>query len=373
KIGVAYELGLGVEKDEKAAREWFEKAAKNGDEVALRTIGAIDKNEKIKKEAMDSIIKSNEKIEELTAEIINACTDHANKGEVNWQFSLGLAYIQGFIQMKESRIEIEKDIRKGEEWLLKAARQGYAEAQYELGVYYYKGEEVPQDKKEGIKWFQKAADQGIAEAQFNLGCAYNNGDGVPQNKREAVKWFQKAAEQGGADAQFNLGCYYDIGDGVPQDKREAEKWYRMAAEQGHENAKTNLRILQELRVLKAKKEKLIREHAEENFEDIHKFVASKDPEPTTRAHQAKKRELMAADPSGRRYEAWLDSLYDWICPKCKQWSQVYHTYRNTFPYNATNRERIFLDEPPAYVCYKCIYKMKRGGYTGPNIIKSTHE
>ena len=46
-----------------------------------------------------------------------------------------------------------------------------------------------------MKWYRKAAEQGVARAQFNLGeCCYD-GVGIAQDKAEAVKWFQKAAEQ----------------------------------------------------------------------------------------------------------------------------------------------------------------------------------
>ena len=43
---------------------------------------------------------------------------------------------------------------------------------------YAKGECVPKDIREAVKWFTKAAEQGYANAQFNLGVAYHNGNGV---------------------------------------------------------------------------------------------------------------------------------------------------------------------------------------------------
>jgi TPR repeat protein len=52
------------------------------------------------------------------------------------------------------------------------------------------------DMREAVKWFRKAADQGDAKAQLNLGACYFRGEGVKQDKAEAVKWYRKAAEQG---------------------------------------------------------------------------------------------------------------------------------------------------------------------------------
>ncbi|MCD7798298.1 MAG: SEL1-like repeat protein, partial [Akkermansiaceae bacterium] len=40
---------------------------------------------------------------------------------------------------------------------LRKAEQGDAEAQYELGVCYFKGEGVEKDEKEAVRWYRKAA------------------------------------------------------------------------------------------------------------------------------------------------------------------------------------------------------------------------
>ena len=64
---------------------------------------------------------------------------------------------------------------------------------------------MTQDYAEAARWFRKAADQGLAEAQFNLGIMYDGGQGVAQDYAEAVRWFRKAADQSLAAAQFNLG------------------------------------------------------------------------------------------------------------------------------------------------------------------------
>jgi len=61
---------------------------------------------------------------------------------------------------------------------------------------YDRGEGVPKDYETAAKWFTKAAEQGFAEAQFNLGGMYEFGDGVPQDFDAALKWYSKAAEQG---------------------------------------------------------------------------------------------------------------------------------------------------------------------------------
>lgn len=54
------------------------------------------------------------------------------------------------------------------------------------------------------EWFLKAAEQGLARAQYNLGVMYANGTGVAQSYEKAVEWYQKAAEQGFEDAMVAL-------------------------------------------------------------------------------------------------------------------------------------------------------------------------
>ena len=126
--------------------------------------------------------------------------------------------------------------------LKKAAEQGYAKAQFGLGICYDFGKGVEKNPTEAVKWYRKAAEQGYAQAQCNLGGCYANGNGVEKNLNEAVKWYRKAAEQGDAKAQYNLGTCYDFGNGVEKNLNEAVKWYRKAAEQGYALAQYNLGV-----------------------------------------------------------------------------------------------------------------------------------
>ena len=90
---------------------------------------------------------------------------------------------------------------------------------------------------------KKAAEQGHADAQNNLGGMYANGEGVTQDDAEAVRWYRQAAEQGRASAQNNLGVMYANGDGVPEDDIQAYAWISIASAQGVENSKNAKEIL----------------------------------------------------------------------------------------------------------------------------------
>ena len=128
------------------------------------------------------------------------------------------------------------------EWTPLAA-QGYASAQYNLGVMYDNGQGVPQDYKTAVKWYGLAAEQGLALAQNNLGLMYRKGQGVPQDYKTAVKWYGLAAEQGLALAQNNLGFMYANGKGVLKDYVYAHMWLNIAAISGDTDAVKNRDIV----------------------------------------------------------------------------------------------------------------------------------
>ena len=101
--------------------------------------------------------------------------------------------------------------------MLKEAKAGDAESQFQIGCAYADGAGVSLDYVEAVTWYQKAAEQGHAQAQFNMGDACRYGEGISQDYAEAVKWYRKAAEQGHAEAQFNLGLVLSLGLCVSED------------------------------------------------------------------------------------------------------------------------------------------------------------
>ena len=94
-----------------------------------------------------------------------------------------------------------------------------------------------------LRELKPLAEQGDANAQFNLGFMYRRGQGVPQDYKTALKWHTLAAEQGHAGAQNNLGVMYRKGDGVPQDYVYAYMWSQIAASSGDKDASENRDIV----------------------------------------------------------------------------------------------------------------------------------
>ena len=78
---------------------------------------------------------------------------------------------------------------------------------------------------------QKAANQGDALAQFNMGVMYYEGQGVNKNYVLARQWYEKAANQGRAAAQAALGWMYFQGEGVIRDREKGCALWRMSADE----------------------------------------------------------------------------------------------------------------------------------------------
>lgn len=117
------------------------------------------------------------------------------------------------------------NVMNSNKWFLLSANQGYAEAQKNLGLYYYSID----DYTNAILWFRKAAEQGHALSQYKLGKIYNYDK---KDYKESFIWYLKAAEQELMSAQYIIGSMYEDGEGIEKDMKEALKWYLKSANSG---------------------------------------------------------------------------------------------------------------------------------------------
>lgn len=114
-------------------------------------------------------------------------------------------------------------------------------AQYLLGMCYYSGTCVDPSQDETLKWWLKAAEQGYREAQCNAGTLLLQRGGGKEDDVAAVKWLRLAAKQGDAMAQCNLAICYRDGLGVEKSEETAIRWFKIAVAHGDEYAKEALK------------------------------------------------------------------------------------------------------------------------------------
>ena len=142
-IGYCYDMGQGVEQDDRQAYSWYLKAAINGSAEA--------------------------------------------------QSNLAGMFVDGRGGMQ--------DYASALRWYTKAAEQDLPWAQFNLGTLYDKGLGVPQNFKEAFKWYYRAADSGDPNAQFNVAMMHFDGQGANLDLVQALKWAVLASSKGHEGAE----------------------------------------------------------------------------------------------------------------------------------------------------------------------------
>lgn len=141
-MGICYEMGIGVEKNETEALKRYMEAADFGNLASL--------------------------------------------------YHIGLCYYKG-VGMKKNHGEAFR-------YFLDAANKGSTVGIYYLGKMLMYGEGCEPDPETAMKWLMEAAERGNDKAQFEVGNAYLMGKGVEENEDLAMEWFEKAADNGNEKA-----------------------------------------------------------------------------------------------------------------------------------------------------------------------------
>ena len=106
-------------------------------------------------------------------------------------------------------------------WYERAAEQGHARGQNNLGLSFMFGNGKRKDLKAAHLWLKKSADQGLKYGQRNLGVLLlkiQGEEGIP----EAISLFEKAASQGDARAKIELAAIFRCGPvGIKNDAHAA--------------------------------------------------------------------------------------------------------------------------------------------------------
>lgn len=121
-----------------------------------------------------------------------------------------------------------KDYKTAHQLALPAATAGDANAQYLLGLKFWRGRGVARDDATAARWFANAAVQNHADAMTDLAAMYRLGEGVKNDTSRAFSLLMQAADMDNATAQFDLGQAYQQGVGVTNDMIHARYWLERA-------------------------------------------------------------------------------------------------------------------------------------------------
>lgn len=153
------------------------------------------------------------------------------------------SHIEGFhqtVKMLERAYQLEM-----EEFLRHIdAHLGDVSAQNELGTRYATGKGEKQDYKKAAYWYEQAAKNGNAEAAYNLAVLHEKGKGVEKNLGKALELCEQAAMQDFDPAKEALKR---LAKKLAEQQRRAEErykkaayWYEQAAKNSNAEAANNL-------------------------------------------------------------------------------------------------------------------------------------
>lgn len=124
-----------------------------------------------------------------------------------------------------------------------AADCGDSNAQLEVGLKYYDGEDMDKpDYKKAMEYFTKASDKGNADAQYYIAKMYEDGKGVIKDSEEAFRWYRKAAKNGDSTSQCIVAkkC---LELNTKEAREEALEWVKKATDKGSNEGLTILDFL----------------------------------------------------------------------------------------------------------------------------------
>jgi TPR repeat protein len=106
----------------------------------------------------------------------------------------------------------------------------------------------PSHRKNARTWFERAAAQGDAPAQHQLGLMCAAGTEGKKDEVAAVVWFKRGAQSDYVPSMISLARALDHGRGTAKDRSAAKQWLEKAVQLGSSEAKT---ILEEREKLEA--------------------------------------------------------------------------------------------------------------------------
>jgi len=294
KLGIMYILGDGIRQSTIKGTSLIERSAKNGnkfaavlykkvlspdvvldmtaDEVLKVVRPYIDMGENKAIDKLTAMLKQDqEKAKSKTPQLAERFTSEKSKNALGKEINIGNA-VPDFVDKKLTQVLTDDNIAL----LQRDADAGKADAQYQLGSLYDKGNKLEHDIQKAILWYTKAATQGNSDAEYRLAIIYIYGVGTAKDVVKGEDYLAKAAKANhtvakkmlpiymasrSADAPtsivlswymekiaaidpeglMGLGYMYENGWGIPENFSEAKKWYTEARLLGNQDAAKHLR------------------------------------------------------------------------------------------------------------------------------------
>ena len=256
-LGWLYAKGQGVPADVHQAMHWFSQAAEQGDPGAQHNLGMMYEGGKGVPQDFGrrstGTARPPSRATRARSSIWRCATTAARASQRDVQQAMSLVPQGGRAGLRAGPVQPRPALRQGPgpaagqrqgdaAGTAAPAEQGHASSQFNLAPD-LRHRPRRRARRRGWRWtwFRKAADQGHAGAQDNLGLRYEHGQGVDQDSRRAAALVPQGRRAGLRRRPVPPGQLLDAGHGVATGSAaRAVDWYRKAAEQGHLRAQFDL-------------------------------------------------------------------------------------------------------------------------------------
>ena len=220
RIGKLFSFGYGVEQDYLKAAAWYEKAVANENPFAAYALG--------------SLYRRGQGVEQNDAEAFRLYTMAATAEDKPNAYA---AYELGRMCKDGAGTDIDK--AASEAWY-RQAYQGFLSIErqmaddklyYRLGQMNLTGTGTEKNLELAREYFEKAAELDNADALYGLGKLYLNPQFAGHSAEKAVDYLFAAAQKGHDYGQYALGKLFLVGEEVPKNPDYALIWLEAAVKQ----------------------------------------------------------------------------------------------------------------------------------------------
>lgn len=175
-------------KNYQKAMEYYHKAAEGGNARSMYAIG----------EAYFNAYRGVEKDDKLAFEWFNKAH---SAGDLEATNDLAVCYLSGR--------GVKQNVKKGFKLMKYAADNNFAVSQAWIGSLYSSGTGCFKNYKKSFKYFLKSHKNGYEQASIDVGWYYINGYGVKKDLYKGITLIEKGVEKGDARSKYYLAyCYY---------------------------------------------------------------------------------------------------------------------------------------------------------------------
>jgi TPR repeat protein len=212
-LGVMYEEGKFVEKDNKKAFDYYIKASERGNQISMYKLG-------LRFYTGNFVEKDFYRAFDLFS--------RAASGYLPAMFMMGECLISG--------LGAHKNTEKGIELIENSIELGFPDGCFFLGNCYLFGENVPINYSRALSYFKLGVEKKDPNCAYQLGYMYMNGVGVNKDISQAISYYEISANLGVILSMKVLAEFYLDNDYNQYDLDKAKRYIRMCISHGDEDA-----------------------------------------------------------------------------------------------------------------------------------------